>query len=113
VPVPLLAFARAGEVSEPEGAAVGYAITGGLLLRQGMRGSRFIFRVAGAGGALRATVDLEEFAPALLALPGGRALYRLVQGPLHAWAGRRFLRALRRQPQPLRETGRTQRELGP
>ena len=113
LPVPLLAFEQAGEVPEPEGAAVGYAITGGLLLRRGVRGSRFIFRVARAGGALRATVDLEEFAPAMLALPGGRALYRLVQGPLHAWAGRRFLRALRRQPQRLQGTGRTQRELGP
>lgn len=98
LPVPLLAFGQPGEVPEPEGEAVGYAITGGLLLCRGVRGSRLIFRVARAGGALRATVDLEEFAPAILTLPGGRALYRLVQGPLHAWAGCRFLHALRRQP---------------
>jgi len=104
LPVPLLTFGQPGEVPEPEGAAAGYAITGGLLLRRETRGSRLVFRVARAGGALRATVDLEEFAPAILALPGGRALYRLVQGPLHAWAGRRFLRALRRQPGRLQRT---------
>jgi len=103
--VPLLAFAQVGEVPEPEGAAVGYAITGGLLLRRGARGSRLCFRVARAGGGLRATVDLEGFAPALLDLPGGLALYRVVQAPLIAWAGRRLLRALRHRPGRLRQTG--------
>lgn len=101
---PLLTFGPAGEVPEPDGAAVGYAITGGLLLRRGAQGGCLIFRVARAGGGLRATVDLEGFAPAVLALPGGRALYRYVQAPLIAWAGRRLLRGLRRRPGRLQRT---------
>ncbi|MGH7377364.1 MAG: hypothetical protein ACREKK_08100 [Candidatus Methylomirabilales bacterium] len=101
----LLVFDHAGEVPEPEGAAVGYAITRGLLLRRGAGGGCLIFRVARAGGGLRVTVDLEGFAPALLGLPGGRGLYRVVQAPLIAWAGRRVLRALRRRPGRLRQTG--------
>jgi len=102
--VSLLALDRAEEIPEPEGAAVGYALAGGLLLRRGAQGGRLVFRVARAGGGVRATVDLEGFAPALLALPGGRALYRFAQAPLIAWVGRRFLRALRRRPGRLRRS---------
>ena len=101
----VLVFDHAGEVPEPEGAAVGYAITRGLLLRRGAGGGRLIFRVARAGGGLRATVDLEGFAPAVLGVPGGRALYRVFQAPLIAWAGRRLLRALRRRLGRLQRTG--------
>ena len=95
---PLLVFAPAGEVAEPDGAGVGYAITGGLLLRRGAEGGRLCFRIARAKGGLRVTVDLDSFAPALLSLPGGRALCRFMQLPFHAWAGQRFLRRLRRSP---------------
>lgn len=109
---PLLAFARAGEVPEPDGAAVGYAITGGLLLRRGAEGGRLCFRLARTKAGLRVTVDLEGFAPALLALPGGGALCRFIQLPFHARAGRRFLRRLRRRPRldrsrPPDDNGRT------
>ncbi|MCI0370052.1 MAG: hypothetical protein L0214_01410 [candidate division NC10 bacterium] len=103
--ISFLIFAQAGEVPEPEGAAVGYAITGGLLLRGGAQGGRLIFRAARAGAGLRATVDLEGFSPAVLALPGGGALYRVAQAPLIAWAGRKFLSALRRRPERLQQTG--------
>ena len=106
VRAPLLAFDQAGEVPEPEGAAVGYGITGGLLLKRGAQGGRLMFRAAQAGAGVRATVDLEGFVPAVLALPGGRALYRFTQAPLIAWTGRRFLRALRRRPECLEGTGR-------
>lgn len=109
---PLLAFTPAGEIPEPDGAAVGYAITGGLLLRRGVEGGRLCFRVARTTGGLRVTVDLEGFAPALFALPGGRALCRFIQLPLHARAGRRYLRRLRRRPRldrsrPPDDNGRT------
>ncbi|MBI2080468.1 MAG: hypothetical protein HY575_09400 [candidate division NC10 bacterium] len=109
---PLLAFAPAGEVPEPDGTAVSYAITGGLLLRRGAEGGRLCFRLARTKEGLRVTVDLEAFAPALLALPGGRALCRFIQLPFHARAGRRFLRRLRRRPRldrsrPPDDNGRT------
>lgn len=98
VRAPLLTFTHAGEIPEPDGAAVGYAITGGFLLRRGAVGGRICFRVARAKGGLRVTVDLEAFTPALVALPGGRALCRFIHLPLYARAGRRFLCRLRRRP---------------
>lgn len=93
---PLLVFTPAGAIPESDGAGVGYAITGGLLLRRRAEGGRLCFRVARTSAGLRVTVDLEAFAPARLPLPGGRALSGYLQLFFHARMGRRLLRRLRR-----------------